>query len=86
MRPGDDLVERASPGPILSEEDNPTVRQMQALRMPTTALVASRHLLRGAGTRSLDQQLDVELHTQITLGRTHDYLEGVAAFMQKRAP
>lgn len=54
--------------------------------MPTKALVASRDLLRDAGTRSLDQELNVELDTQITLGRTHDYLEGVAAFMQKRAP
>lgn len=188
LRPGDDLVELASPGPMIAEEVNPTVRQMQALRMPTLAavngvaagagaslvlgcdiaivapgaafiqafskiglipdaggswllverlglaralaltmtgdkidaqqakewgmiwdvaddplaatlaladrlatmptkaLVASRHLLRGAGMRSLDQHLDVELDTEIALGRTHDYLEGVSAFLQKRPP
>lgn len=54
--------------------------------MPTRALVATRHLLLGAGTRSLDAHLDVERDTQAALGRTHDYIEGVTAFLQKRAP
>jgi 2-(1,2-epoxy-1,2-dihydrophenyl)acetyl-CoA isomerase len=52
--------------------------------MPTAALVATRALLREAGTRSFDQQLDVERDTQSALGRTHDYIEGVTAFLQKR--
>ncbi|MDI9332370.1 MAG: enoyl-CoA hydratase-related protein [Alphaproteobacteria bacterium] len=52
--------------------------------MPTAALVQTRHLLRDAGTRTLDQHLDVERDTQSKLGRTHDYLEGVTAFLQKR--
>ncbi len=52
--------------------------------MPTRALVATRGLLRGAGTRTLEQQLEVERDTQAELGRTHDYLEGVTAFLQKR--
>ncbi len=54
--------------------------------MPTRALVATRALLREAGTRTLDQQLDVERETQSALGRTHDYLEGVMAFREKRQP
>lgn len=52
--------------------------------MPTKALVATRALLRDAGTRTLDQQLDVERDTQSALGRTHDYIEGVMAFREKR--
>lgn len=52
--------------------------------MPTKALVATRALLREAGKRSLDDQLDVERDTQSALGRTHDYIEGVMAFRQKR--
>lgn len=188
LRPGDDLVERASPGPLVEQEVNTTVRQLQALRMPTLAavngvaagagvslvlgcdialaapgasfiqafskiglipdaggswllverlglaralalamtgqklgaaqakdwgmiwdvmddplaatlvladqlaamptlaLVATRHLLREAATRSLDSHLDVERDTLIALGRSRDYLEGVSAFMEKRTP
>ena len=54
--------------------------------MPTKALVATRHLLQGAGTRSLDEHLNVERDTQSALGKTHDYTEGVNAFLEKRAP
>ena len=54
--------------------------------MPTKALVATRHLLQGAGTRSLDEHLNVERDTQSALGKTHDYMEGVNAFLEKRAP
>ena len=54
--------------------------------MPTQALVATRHLLRDSTTRSFSQQLDVERDTQSAMGKTHDYLEGVTAFLEKRAP
>ena len=54
--------------------------------MPTKALVATRQLLRDAGTRTLTQHLDIERDTQSAMGRTHDYIEGVNAFLQKRAP
>ena len=54
--------------------------------MPTKALVATRQLLRDAGTRSFSQHLDTERDTQSAMGRTHDYIEGVNAFLQKRAP
>jgi 2-(1,2-epoxy-1,2-dihydrophenyl)acetyl-CoA isomerase len=52
--------------------------------MPTKALVATRGLLLDAGTRSLSEQLDAERDTQSALGRTHDYIEGVMAFREKR--
>ena len=52
--------------------------------MPTKALVATRALLRGAHTHSLDEQLDLERDVQSRLGFTHDYIEGVTAFLQKR--
>jgi len=54
--------------------------------IPTKALVATRHLLQGACTRSLDEHLNVERDTQSALGKTHDYMEGVNAFLEKRAP
>lgn len=52
--------------------------------MPTTALVQTRKLLRAAATNELDAQLDLERDTQSGLGKTHDYIEGVMAFREKR--
>jgi 2-(1,2-epoxy-1,2-dihydrophenyl)acetyl-CoA isomerase len=53
--------------------------------MPTTALVQTRKLLRAAASNDLDRQLDLERDTQSALGKTHDYIEGVMAFREKRA-
>ena len=52
--------------------------------MPTTALVQTRKLLRAAATNELEQQLNLERDTQSGLGKTHDYIEGVMAFREKR--
>lgn len=52
--------------------------------LPTKALVATRRLLRAAASRDLDAQLDAERQTQSALGKTHDYIEGVTAFLEKR--
>lgn len=52
--------------------------------MPTTALVQTRKLLRAAASNDLDRQLDLERDIQSGLGKTHDYIEGVMAFREKR--
>lgn len=52
--------------------------------LPTRALVATRQLMREGVTRTLHQQLDAERDMQSALGHTHDYFEGVAAFLEKR--
>ena len=44
-----------------------------------------RKLMAGAHTRSLSEQLDQERDTQSAMGQTHDYIEGVKAFLEKRA-
>jgi 2-(1,2-epoxy-1,2-dihydrophenyl)acetyl-CoA isomerase len=48
--------------------------------------VQTRKLLRAAASNDLDRQLDMERDTQSALGGTHDYIEGVSAFLQKRPP
>ena len=70
-------------------EDSVTAALALATRladMPTAALVATRHALRESSTRTLNQQLNVERDTQSAMGRTHDYIEGVMAFREKRPP
>jgi 2-(1,2-epoxy-1,2-dihydrophenyl)acetyl-CoA isomerase len=52
--------------------------------MPTKALVATRALFREAQNRTLNQQLDEERDVQSAMGHTHDYIEGVMAFKEKR--
>ncbi|MBA3595524.1 MAG: enoyl-CoA hydratase-related protein [Pseudomonadota bacterium] len=52
--------------------------------LPTQGLVATRELLRAAASNDLDAQLDLERDTQSALGKTHDFIEGVTAFREKR--
>lgn len=51
---------------------------------PTLGLGETKLLLQKAFTQGLDAQLDAERDSQRRLGRSHDYAEGVRAFMAKR--
>ncbi len=53
---------------------------------PTRGLAAIKKLLNQSFTNSLDTQLDLERDNMRELGRSRDYREGVAAFMEKRTP
>jgi 2-(1,2-epoxy-1,2-dihydrophenyl)acetyl-CoA isomerase len=55
-------------------------------KMPTAALGAIKLAIRSAATATLDDQLELERDLQGRLGASHDYSEGVEAFLQKRAP
>jgi 2-(1,2-epoxy-1,2-dihydrophenyl)acetyl-CoA isomerase len=51
---------------------------------PTLGLGETKALIQKAFTQGLDAQLDDERDSQRRLGRSHDYAEGVRAFMEKR--
>ncbi len=65
----------------------------QAIRMaqqlaqrPTRGLGYLKRCMQLSSEQDLDAQLDTERDLQRLAGRTEDYREGVAAFMQKRQP
>lgn len=66
----------------------PTVRAMAARLAagPTLGYAHIKQALQAAETNTLAQQLDLERDFQRKLGHSADYLEGVTAFMEKRAP
>jgi 2-(1,2-epoxy-1,2-dihydrophenyl)acetyl-CoA isomerase len=58
----------------------------QLASMPTKALVRTRQAMHAAPSHTLEQQLSMEGGFMRELGWSPDYAEGVAAFMEKRAP
>jgi 2-(1,2-epoxy-1,2-dihydrophenyl)acetyl-CoA isomerase len=53
---------------------------------PTAGLAAIKRALYASSGNTLEQQLDVERDAQRALGNSANYREGVAAFLEKRAP
>ena len=54
--------------------------------MPTKAIALTKEALNRSMTGTLSDQLDVENELQTFAGRSHDYSEGVNAFLEKRKP
>jgi len=54
--------------------------------MPTRGLGLTKKAVNESFTNSLSQQLEVEEKLQTEAGQTHDFNEGVAAFLEKRKP
>jgi 2-(1,2-epoxy-1,2-dihydrophenyl)acetyl-CoA isomerase len=66
----------------------PTVDALaaQLAAAPTLGLARTKQAIYGAWERTFAAQLGVERDLQRELGFSHDYAEGVAAFIEKRAP
>jgi 2-(1,2-epoxy-1,2-dihydrophenyl)acetyl-CoA isomerase len=58
----------------------------QLASAPTRGLAAIKRALEASASHTLEEQLDLERDTQRALGNSADYREGVAAFLEKRAP
>lgn len=73
---------------VAAEELNSATQQLaeRLANMPGQALGWTKRLLNASITNSLEEQLDLESDLQIKAGYSADFKEGVAAFLEKRAP
>lgn len=55
-------------------------------QQPTKGFGLSKRAINASGGNSLEQQLELECELQSIAGHSHDYREGVAAFLEKRKP
>jgi 2-(1,2-epoxy-1,2-dihydrophenyl)acetyl-CoA isomerase len=78
------LVNWVYPDDDLMNEANGLATQLAA--GPTRSYASSKEALNRAIYGDLDGQLDLEAELQHALGRSKDFLEGAAAFVEKRDP
>ena len=78
------LIWKAVPDEELAAETMAMARHFATA--PTKGLAFTKQALYASPHNTLQQQLALECGMMSELGRTEDYREGVAAFMEKRAP
>nr|WP_315398647.1 2-(1,2-epoxy-1,2-dihydrophenyl)acetyl-CoA isomerase PaaG [uncultured Duganella sp.] len=78
------LIWKAVPDEELQAETMAMARHFATA--PTKGLAFTKQALYASAHNTLQQQLTLECGMMSELGRTDDYREGVAAFMEKRAP
>jgi 2-(1,2-epoxy-1,2-dihydrophenyl)acetyl-CoA isomerase len=55
-------------------------------KQPTRAFALIKQAINASSSHGLSEHLDVEARLQAEAATTHDYNEGVAAFLEKRKP
>ena len=78
------MIYKSFPAEQFEEEVNKLAETMA--NMPTLALGLTKRLLNKSLTNSLEEQLAMESKLQIQAAESHDYNEGVTAFVEKRKP
>lgn len=78
------MIYEVVPHPVLMDTAHGLARELA--RMPTRGLGLIKRALDASWDNTLEQQLALEAELQREAGRTHDYMEGVRAFQQKRKP
>jgi 2-(1,2-epoxy-1,2-dihydrophenyl)acetyl-CoA isomerase len=78
------MIYKAVPDADFNSEIEKTATKLA--KMPTKGLGLTKKLLNETWTNDLSQQLQREDDIQTEAGQTHDYNEGVQAFLEKRKP
>lgn len=78
------MIWKAVPDADLMNEANALAARLAT--MPTKAIALTKQALDRGLSVTLDQQLDTENELQTIAGASHDYQEGVKAFLEKRKP
>ena len=78
------LIYKTVPHESLMDEAGKLARRLA--KQPTAGLALIKRALNQSLTNDLETQLQVERAFQTLAGQTHDYQEGVAAFLEKRKP
>jgi 2-(1,2-epoxy-1,2-dihydrophenyl)acetyl-CoA isomerase len=78
------LVNWVRPDEVLMDDANALVERLAA--GPTRSYASSKRALNQFIYGNLDSQLELEAELQHALGRSDDFLEGAAAFVEKREP
>jgi 2-(1,2-epoxy-1,2-dihydrophenyl)acetyl-CoA isomerase len=78
------LVNWVHPDERLMDEANLLVQRLAA--GPTRSYASSKLALNNSIYRGFDEQLELEAELQHALGRSPDFIEGAAAFVEKREP
>jgi 2-(1,2-epoxy-1,2-dihydrophenyl)acetyl-CoA isomerase len=78
------LVHRTAPAEVFEDELRAVAAEMAA--MPTRAVGATKSLMTRALGSTLAETLEAEAEAQAAMAGSHDFLEGVSAFIEKRAP
>ncbi len=78
------LIWKCLPDDTLMDEARALTAQLS--NGPTFGLAQTKKAIEAAATNSLDEHLDLEADLMKQCGESADYAEGVAAFLDKRAP
>jgi 2-(1,2-epoxy-1,2-dihydrophenyl)acetyl-CoA isomerase len=78
------MIWKTVPDADLMTEAQALAKKLAA--MPTKAIALTKDALNRSTANDLHSQLDVENELQSIAGRSHDYNEGVKAFLEKRKP
>lgn len=78
------MIYKSFPDDVFTSESKKMA--LSLAQMPTRGIGLTKKLLNQSYNNDLEQQLEVEKTLQVEAGTTHDFKEGVQAFLEKRKP